>query len=214
VEAVSTADITVVIPTVAPRIELLKQALASVAQQELMPAAVVIQEDTARLGAPATRQAGMDRVNTEAVAFLDDDDLLKREHLRVLWDAMQRTGADVVYPWFEVTDAHGVPIPGGDPWPERFGRPWDRENPYLFPISYLARTDVVRAAGGFVEGASELYGHRLVSGEDWRLILHMNEIATIVHEPAKTWVWRHWGGNASGLPEKVNWDTVYWRPTT
>jgi hypothetical protein len=40
----------------------------------------------------------------------------------------------------------------------------------------------------------------------------MNEIAAIHHVPQRTWIWRHWGGNASGLPEKVNWDVVYWRP--
>jgi hypothetical protein len=207
----STAPITVVIPTVGPRVELLKQALGSVAGQELHPAAIVIEEDKEHNGAPVTRQRGMDRVNTEVVAFLDDDDLFKPEHLQVLWDTMQATGADVVYPWFDVTDARGNPL-NGDPFPQFFDLPWDKTNPHLFPISYLARTQVVRDAGGFVEASEELYGHRLVSGEDWRLILHMNEIATIHHVPVRTWIWRHWGGNASGLPEKVNWDTVYWRP--
>lgn len=137
---------------------------------------------------------------------------------------IEETGADVVYPWMD----------GNDPFPMFEGRPWDRNNPHLFPICYLARTQMVLEAGGFHYASKDLYGHELVAGEDWRLILHLNcrrglsggqidpatgephdhddecKLAVIHHHPERTWYYRAHGANSSGLPHNVPWGLTAW----
>jgi hypothetical protein len=196
--------INVIIPTVAPRRQMLQRALGTVDAQTLQPHAVIVQEDTERLGAAATRQRAQDQVTTEWTAPLDDDDELFPQHLEHLLAEAVRTDADLVFPWYEV---HG----GVDPMPEAFGRDWHAYltefGPYQFPVTFLARTEVVQAAGGW---APMPEGQRLAAqpGEDWRLILSLvARDAKIVHLPEVTWVWNHWGGNASGLPHRIPWDT-------
>jgi len=194
--------VSVIIPTVAPRANMLQRALASVTAQTLQPDAVIVQEDTEREGAAATRQRAQDRVETEYTCPLDDDDELHPVHLEHLLAEAQRTDADLVFPWYEVCG-------GADPMPEAFGRNWDdylnEFGPYQFPVTFLARTEVIRAAGGW-EPMPE--GQRLAAqpGEDWRLCLALVAMgAKIVHLPEKTWIWNHWGGNASGLPQRIPW---------
>jgi len=189
--------ISVVIPTVAPRANMLREALRSVAEQTLAPDTIIVQKDVEHEGAAVTRQKGTDRVDTEWCGFVDDDDIVYPQHLERLYETMQATGADVVYPWFDCT---------GDPFPQFEGLPWDSDNPHLFPVTFLARTEAIREAGGWRSASEELYGHNLVSGEDWRLVLSLVEIgAKIVHLPERTWRWVHHGQNSSGLPERVQW---------
>lgn len=197
-----TSGISVIIPTVAPRANMLQRALDSVTAQTLQPDVVIVQEDVEREGAAATRQRAQDKVTTEYTCPLDDDDELFPMHLEHLLTEAERTGADLVFPWYEV---HG----GGDPMPEAFGRDWDaylnEYGPYQFPVTFLARTEAIRAAGGW-EPHPEAGSRVGFSGEDWRLCLALVALgAKIVHLPEKTWIWNHWGGNSSGLPERVAW---------
>lgn len=199
------SDITVVIPTVAPRRERLRRALRSVADQTLPPAAIVVEEDVERCGAAFTREAGTARVATGRVAYLDDDDEFDPQHLERLAAVMDETGADLVYPWFMVVDSTGSPQPLWDPFPHHFGRPWDNADPVQFPVTFLARTDAVREAGGWapLPAEDQPAGY---PGEDWRLILALAAAdAKIVHLPERTWRWWHWGGNASGMPSRIPW---------
>lgn len=190
------------IPTVAARANMLQQALTSVKAQTLQPDVVIIQEDAEREGAAATRQRAQDKVRTVWTAPLDDDDQLLPHHLEHLLAEAERTDADLVFPWYEVRG-------GGDPMPEAFGRDWDaylsEHGPYQFPVTFLARTEVIQAAGGWCPMPE---GQRLEArpGEDWRLTLKLVEMgAKIVHMPEISWIWNHWGGNASGLPQNIPW---------
>jgi hypothetical protein len=194
--------VSVIIPTVAPRKNMLQRALDSVNAQTLQPAAVIIQEDADREGAAATRQRAQAQVTTEYTCPLDDDDELLPQHIEHLFAEAQRTQADLVFPWYQVRD-------GADPMPEAFGRDWDTYlnefGPYQFPVTFLARTEAIRAAGGWVShpDAGNAVGF---SGEDWRLTLSLIDLGVkIVHLPEITWIWHHHGQNSSGLPERVQW---------
>ena len=207
------SDVTAVIPTVGPpREAMLREAMASVIGQSQPPGQLIVEEDTQHRGGPLTRNAATLKVSTGWVAYLDDDDYWYPTHLEVLWRAAQDTGADVVYPW----------MTGNDPWPDRFGRAWDSDHPYLFPICYLAKTQVVVDAGAFDHVS--LYGHEIVAGEDWPQILRMaghrpdengewhrvEPGAKIVHHPERTWHYRAHALHFSGLPQKVPWGLAAW----
>lgn len=195
---------TVVVSAIPTRMQMLADALRSVTAQEHQPVAISVSIDHERSGAAVNRQRALDAVDTEWVAFLDDDDLLYPQHLRRLVETVHETGADLVFPWFDV-------LGGSDPFPMHFGRPYDIADPHQFPITYLARTELVQEAGGFVDvpdGPMHADGNR--AGEDWALQLRIGALgARIVHLPERTWAWRHHGkgkpgvpGNTSGLPTR------------
>lgn len=194
------SGITLVVPSIPPRAEMLQRALASVWAQELAPDAVVVTLDSDRRGAPHNRDAGLAKVDSEWVAFLDDDDELYPQHLRLLHAVAVQSDADLVYPWFDVTG-------GTDPFPQFFARPWANDEPHQIPVTFLARTDVIRKAGGFSYGFDEAtvgtdpLGNR--AGEDWELTLRLCEQgAYIEHLPERTWRWHHHGANTSGMPAR------------
>lgn len=188
------------IPTIPPRAGMLNRASASAAFQSLPPAGISVRSDLKGLGAAWTRTRALEAVRTEWTAFLDDDDVFGPDHLLRLAEFQAETGADAVYPWFKVEG-------GGDPFPQFEGRPWDKADPHLFPITTLVRTEVALAAGGF-EGprlpAQEWDPDYMngEGGEDWPFWLRVNEIAEIVHLPERTWTWYHHGGNTSGRPDR------------
>jgi glycosyltransferase involved in cell wall biosynthesis len=185
--------ISVVVPTVAPRAAMLRECLRSIADQTLAPDTIIVQKDVNREGAAVTRQKGTNRVDTDTVAFLDDDDVLYPQHLERLHATMQETGADIVYPWYD--------CPAGDPLASHEGVPFNSDDPRLFPVTFLGRSEAIRAAGGWrgMEGT-------VASQEDWALILNLVKIgAKIVHLPVRSWLWNHHGSNSSGRPENIRW---------
>lgn len=174
-------SVAVVIPTIPGRHHELRRAVESV-QAQSTPATIVIEFDGDREGAAAARNRALQRVQTDWVAFLDDDDLFKPDHLRACARHATLTGADVVYPWFDGEDDIGM-----------FGVPFDatllrRRN--FIPVTALARTDLVRKVGGFVE-------HPDANGdpcEDWGLWLSLLDAGAVFsHLPQRTWI-RHPGG--------------------
>lgn len=189
--------ISVIIPTIAPRSALLDRARTSATGQTLKPRAVIVSEDTDRLGAAATRHRGLMLADTEWVAFLDDDDMLLPQHLERLMACAEETGADYVYSWYEV-------IGGADPMPEVFGKPFDRANPVQTTVTTLVRTELAQSVGYY----NHLYDNIATpdgntAGEDWRFTLAcLDAGAEIVHLPEKTWHWFHHGANTSGLPTR------------
>jgi hypothetical protein len=187
--------IDVVIPAHPARVAsgMLARAVASV-QAQTVPARAVVQLDAIRAGSAATRTAGLAGVVTPWVAFLDSDDVLDPEHLEKLVAHADATGADLVYPWFRVDSAP-------DPWPHRFGMEFDpqalRWGNYI-PVTVLARTEAVRAAGGFI---ADLKHAPPAQCDEWGLWLRMlDRGARFAHLPERTWTWVAHSGNTSGSP--------------
>lgn len=189
-------SVDVIIPTVPPRRRMLGEAVQSVLEQTYAANAVIISTDTERRGAGPTRQAGLMRATSEWSAFLDDDDLLLPHHLETLMRAAEEKHADVVFPWFTVEG-------GTDPFPMHEGRQWDAADPHIFPITALVRTELAQKSHFPVPE----WGHADWAGDDFPFWLAISEMGGRFHHvPERTWIWRHWGGNSSGVPSKVPWD--------
>lgn len=192
-------SVTVCIPTIPPRSLLLKRAVASVTRQTRLPNELIVVEDKRREGAAATRDRALAEVDTDFVAFLDDDDEFTPRHLELLIAEQHATNADLVYPWFTV-------VGGSDPFPMHFGKPWNDERPHQTTITFLARTSLIRAAGGFsfkgdITEPFDADGNR--SGEDFRMVLRLVQGgAKIVHLPVRTWLWHHHGANTQGMSSR------------
>ena len=194
-------DITVVIPTIPGREDMLSRAVRSVERQDLPPYDVIVEPDTQREGPAGVRNRALDKVETQWVAFLDDDDEMHPEHLLTLARLQSDTGADVVWPWFTVQG-------GRDPFPMHRGRQWDPEDPHQIPITVMARHAAVMDVGGFRTmpvGPKDRLGNRC--GEDWQMWLDLSAAGYLfAHTPEQTWTWHHGAHNTSGLPSRVRWD--------
>ena len=199
-----TPGITVVIPTIPNRHQMLTRAVHTVRNQLLPAEAIVIVQDNRGDGAAVTRTRGLNMVTTEWVAFLDDDDELYPEHLQALMMGAESTGADFIFPWFDV-------VGGSDPFPENEFREWTVEEPHQTTVTFLVRTEAARAVDGFtdeqlVPGLGEepvdAQGHR--AGEEFRFVVRLGRAGyKIVHLNQRTWRWNHHGANTSGLPSRV-----------
>jgi glycosyltransferase involved in cell wall biosynthesis len=190
--------VTVVIPSIPPRAAMLARAVGSVLAQTNKDLDIIVQVDEERLGAAANRQRGLEQVDTEWVAFLDDDDEFLERHLQVCLDAAYEHDADYVYPWYNV-------INGGDPMSQFFGLPWDNNQPHQTTITTLVKTDLAQSIGfGGDPEPDPNGGGIIVGGEDYRFTLGCMEAGAKIHHVAdRTWNWHHHGRNTSGLP---NWD--------
>lgn len=103
--------ITVVIPTIPPREALLRRAVDSVngaaarmaqAYGTMVPVELCVVVDGDRRGAAKTRHRGLLEVETEWVAFLDDDDVMHPDHLIQLFGAALLFNADYVWSRFQI----------------------------------------------------------------------------------------------------------------
>lgn len=190
--------ITVAIPTIPPRSHLLQRAVASVLLQTHPAAGLAIAIDSAKQGAGATRQRALEMVDTQWVAFLDDDDEFMPTHLDTLHNAAVAHQADYVYSWFETSP------PGCDPFPiGHYLEPWRDEIPRQTTVTTLVRTELAREVGfaAFTENGELVDGQRW--GEDWSFTLGcLEKGAKIHHVVAKTWYWHHDSGNTSGRPDR------------
>lgn len=192
--------ITVCVPSIPPRQAMLERAVTSVFAQTLLPTALAVRLDTGRRGAAFTRQQALESVDTEWVAFLDDDDEFYPEHLEVLADAAWDTDADYVFSYYQVHDDQGV-ARDWDPL-QAFGKVFDPLDPHQTTITTLVRTELAQSVG-FVEPVEgeTIHGQRL--GEDFRFTLGCVAAgAHIIHVPKRTWIWNHHGSNTSGQPDR------------
>jgi glycosyltransferase involved in cell wall biosynthesis len=184
--------VTVVIPSIPPRRDFLAEAFASVLAQTRSPDAISVVIDHHHEGPAVTRNKGLFSVQTEWVAFLDDDDLLFPRHLERLLAHAEETEADLVYPWF-------WPSNGIDPlgW---FAEPFDpivlrREN--YIPVTTLVRTDLAQKVGGFPRALCDEWPRPF---EDHGFLVRLLDAgAKFEHLPEVTWLWRYdHGGNLAG----------------
>lgn len=201
-EAPSAADLTVLVTTIPTRQDRLTVALASIESQTLQPGTVHVQNDLYREGAPANRDRGIDQVKTKYVALLDDDDYFYPDHLELLYTTALDTDADIVYSWFDVEGGH-------DPFPQNFGQPWNPDAPVQTTTTVLAKTDIIRKAGGYTNqfnvSGDELgdFAQGNTAGEDFRMVFNASKLgAKIVHVPKKTWAYVHHTNNTSGRPDR------------
>lgn len=193
--------ITVAIPSIPPRATMLHRAVGSVLAQELPAAALSIAVDLDRQGAAATRDRALRAVRTEYTAFLDDDDRMLPEHLRILMQAVDETGADYAYSYYTVAGPDGTLMPHVDPL-QHFGRPFDTAAPHQTTITVLVRTELAQDVGFHDPAEGELIdGQRY--GEDFRFTYECCLAgARVVHVPRRSWIWNHHAANTSGLASR------------
>lgn len=202
-------DVTIVIPTHPGRLVLLAEAFASAVAQEHPPTAVVVQVDNERRGAAWARNEALKSVRTHWVAFLDSDDVLYPEHLQVCLDAAEESGADLVYPYFDIvgsTDVLATSEFGRVVNPEgiAFGpeqEQWLRQRGGFIPVTHLCRTDRVKKAGGFPQPNSFKVPEGNVSAdcEDYGLLIRLlDRGARFRHVPRRTWCYRVHEDNTGG----------------
>lgn len=205
-----TPGITVAVPSLPARGALLTKALRSIARQQMPAAGISVALDLTRAGAAATRQRALDAVQTEWVAFLDDDDMMKPEHLRLLWQHALETGADYVYSWFDMLGGLDPFASSGHEFNE-----FDPEDPTETTITTLVRTELAKEVGFKALDR----GHNKNSGEDYGFTLGViaagGKISHLIG--ARTWFYVVHGdglthGNTSGLATKG--DARLWQPTT
>jgi hypothetical protein len=200
------SDITVVIPTIKGREKLLDRALRSVEEETPFGWNTVIQLAEPGEGAAQTRNRALEKVTSKWVAFLDDDDEFKPEHIIKCFQHAKRTDADIVYPWFDISRGGKIrndldPLfINGKP---AFGQAFDPEaltkNNFI-PVTVLARVAMIRGVGGFPVPGSEAWPHP--DCEDWGLWLALRDAgARFSHLPERTWTWHWHGKNTSGRPD-------------
>ena len=203
----STTDVdtvTVAIATIPGRERLLSRALLSCDRQWRQPERVLVEHDFDRTGAAATRNRMLGKVDTEWVAWLDDDDQFLPNHLAVLLDASE--DADLVYPTPRMAsgfDPTAVVVDGR--WVKPWGVPFTDECAFhikargsFIPVTHMVRTEKVLEAGGFPEGRTLPDGR--YQGEDERYLIELLEAgARFKHVNEQTWLWfgSH-GSNTAG----------------
>lgn len=185
--------ITVCIPVHTPRLVdgTLRRAVESVLAQEHPADAITIAVDANGDGAAATRQRALTMVGTEWVAFLDADDILHPNHLRVLADLADANDADYCYSWFD----------GNQPFSPAThrGRAMNPAEPHHTTMTVLVRTDLAQQVGFRPHPeATDAW-----SAEDWLFTLHCLERgAVFAGTPEITWTYTADGNNTSGLPSR------------
>ena len=199
-------SVAILIATIPGREALLEEALASVAAQHRAPDQVVVEPDPGRTGAAATRNRALSRVDADLVAWLDDDDLLLRNHVGALARVLEtETDTDLVYPVPRVvggSEPTAVTVNGvwRKPWGVAFGPEQEkhlRELGSFIPITHMVRTALVRKAGGFPDGVTLPDGR--YRGEDEALLIALLDVgARFRHLNATTWVWRIHNAHTAG----------------
>lgn len=205
-------DVSVCIPTIPDRRPLYDRAVRSVTQQSWLPKEICAAVDTEARGASATRNEAWQQATADWIAFLDDDDVLRPNHIKKLVLGAKLMKADVVYPWFNIVDVDGNDMTWRDPLRlvvdgkarSPFGLPFGPEHETelrsrnnFIPITVLVRRELVADVGGFPPINSLEWPENCC--EDWALWRRLLDVgATFAHVPERTWLWTWHGRNTSG----------------
>lgn len=187
----------VVIATIPGREEMLERALDSVMDQTRAPDQILVEHDSCRTGAAATRNRALEAVTADVTFFLDDDDLFLDSHVERLTRVLERVpDIDLVYPIPHIPegrDPTAVSVNGvwQLPWRVPFGPEQEqhlREQGSFIPITHAVRTAKVREVGGFpIPGTPEWPRENV---EDWGYLIRLLDAgARFFHLPVKTWQW-------------------------
>lgn len=203
--------VAIVIPTIPGREALFERAMASVRAQRRFPDQVVAEYDAERTGAAEARNRALERVATDVVAWLDDDDELLPHHILACMRVLEADPAvDLVYPSPKMIggpDPTAVTFQGQirAPWGIRFGKEQEahlRRQGSFIPMTHLVRTEAVRAAGGFRDGYRLQDGRYRGEDEDY-LIRLLDGGAKFEHINRVTWKWySHPGTSTAGRPDR------------
>jgi glycosyltransferase involved in cell wall biosynthesis len=194
---------TVIIATIPGREDLLKRAVASVSAQTFKDYEVIVEADLNREGPAVVRNRAASGATGEFIAILDDDDEFKPEHLARLVQHAEETGADVVYPWFDLirggvnrNDWQFLLIDGKPAFGQPFNGDALRRGNYI-PVTALVRRSMFEQVGGFPSPGTPEWPH--AECEDWGMWLRLLDAgAKFSHLPERTWIWDHHGKNTSG----------------
>jgi len=194
-------SVSVIIASIPPRFASRQKAINSVLNQKMQADNIIVSIDNARRGAALTRDLMLRSVDTKYVCVLDDDDWLLPNHIETLYRTAEQYQADLVYPW------HRTSFGGPSHLEQWRGVPWDNSVMHQVPITWMAKTESLRAVGGFSSDFDPLSnnldetGNRI--GEDY-LMLHkmVRNSMRIVHVNEETWVWNMDGTGTHGRPDR------------
>ena len=193
-------SVTVITPTIPGRVDLLRRAFLSVKAQTA-PVALEMMNDETGLGPAVVRNHLMRRARTGWVAFLDDDDELYPDHIASLLAVAEDTGADVVYPDFDLV-VDGEVRPSSDLVGDLTWNPDRLRGGNFIPVTVLARREAILDVGGFPQPGTPSWP--IHDCEDWGLWLRLLDAgATFAHLPMVTWAYHKHGGNTAGRPDNV-----------
>lgn len=176
-------EVTVVIPSLWERSNLLIRALASVKGQTSgsPEVRVIIGRDKSD-----ARNLGFGAVDTRWTVFLDDDDEMLPNHIQTLLDGQFTSEADVIHSSAIVRAEDGRErIFGFDCTPEEL-----LVNNFI-PTGYMVRTSLARAVGGFPPQIPEM-------PEDWGFLQRLVKGGAkfyYANPPEPTWVIHLHDGN-------------------
>lgn len=200
----------VAIPSIPSRKKQLARTLSSVVSQTRYPDQISVAVDTKRQGAAPTRNRAWQALETDWVAFIDDDDEFYSQHLEKCLKHAHETGADLVFPWFDLYKMGE--LNGKDPLGAKGiadeDIPGRLERANFIPVTVVVKREMLAEVGGFPIPLSEEWPMR--DCEDWgcwkRIIKAGGKIS---HLDEVTWKWHHWGygkkgvpGNTSGMPDR------------
>lgn len=172
--------ITVCIPHLPVRSAMLARALESVARQTLAPTRIIVEPDPHSTGAAATRNRALAQVDTEYVAWLDDDDELYPHHLEVCLSSIETTGADLVYPDYDINVAVD-------------------HRPSFIQVTNLMRTEALVDVGGFPQPLTGAWPYMY---EDWGMLARLLVKGyRFQHIPEVTWRYNIHQNSTSGLTQ-------------
>lgn len=168
----------------------------------------VVERDSLRTGAAASRNRAMQRVTADVIAWLDDDDEWLPHHIASCLRVLEADpSVDLVYPAPRMAgtgrDPTAVTYQGRIvlPWGIRFGPEQEahlRRQGSFIPMTHLVRTEIVRRVDGFPDGFVLPDGR--YRGEDEAYLIRLLDAgAHFEHLDRKTWRWyAHPGTSTAG----------------